>query len=48
LFSQKTDLNIFDSSINSFFAAKSIRQTNLTIKDSFDLLQYYSQFIYCS
>jgi len=42
---QETNLYIFDSSINSFFASKSIRE-NKTIRDSLDLLQFYSKFIY--
>jgi len=42
---QETNLYIFDNSINSFFASKSIRE-NKTIRDSLDLSQFYSKFIY--
>jgi superfamily II DNA helicase RecQ len=48
IFVNKTDLYIFDSSINCFFACKSIRENNLSIRDTLDLSQYYSRFIYCS
>ena len=45
LLKQSTDLNIFDSSINSFFASISIGK-NKAIKDSLLLSQDYSKFIY--
>ena len=47
IFKQDINLDIFDSSINSFFACRSLRANN-TLRDSFDLSQYYSMFIYCA
>ena len=47
VFKQDINLDIFDSSINSFFACRSLRENN-TLRDSFDLSQYYSMFIYCT
>lgn len=47
LLKQSTDLNIFDSPINCFFAAISIRE-NKSFRDTLDLSQDYSKFIYCS
>ena len=47
LYRQETNLYLFNSPIHSFFASKSIRE-NLSIRDSLDFSQYYSQFIYCS
>jgi superfamily II DNA helicase RecQ len=47
VFKQDINLDIFDSSINSFFACRSLRANN-TLRDSFDLSQYYSMFIYCA
>lgn len=46
LFKQKTDLNIFDSSINSFFAIVNIRTKDKSFKGSLELSQDYSKFIY--
>ena len=46
LLKQTTDLYIFDSSINSFFASISIRAKDYSFKDSLDLSQDYSKFIY--
>ena len=48
LLKQTTDLYIFDSSINSFFASISIRAKDYSFKDSLDLSQDYSKFIYSS
>ena len=48
LFKQKTDLNIFDSSINSFFAVISIRIKDRSFRDSLELSQDYSKFIYAT
>jgi superfamily II DNA helicase RecQ/predicted RNA binding protein with dsRBD fold (UPF0201 family) len=47
LFRQETDLYIFDSAINSFFASISIRN-NSSFKDTLELSQDYSKFIYSS
>ena len=47
-YKQELDLNPFDSPINAFFACKSIRESNLTLRDSLDLTQYYSAFLYCT
>jgi Orsellinic acid/F9775 biosynthesis cluster protein D len=46
LLKQKTDLYIFDSSFNSFFAIISIRAKDKSFKDSLELSQEYSKFIY--
>ena len=47
LLKQVTDLNIFDSPINCFFAAISIRSSNLSLRTELELSQDYSKFIYC-
>ena len=47
LLQQATDLNIFDSPINCFFAAISIRSCNLSLRTELELSQDYSKFIYC-
>jgi superfamily II DNA helicase RecQ len=47
LFSEKQDINIFDSCINSFFAIKSMR-SDFTFRNTLDLSGYYSKFIYCA
>jgi predicted RNA binding protein with dsRBD fold (UPF0201 family) len=46
LLKQKTNLYIFDSAVNSFFACISIRAKDYSFKDSVDLSQDYSKFIY--
>lgn len=47
LLKQVTDLNIFDSPINCFFAAISIRSSNFSLRTELELSQDYSKFIYC-
>ena len=46
LLKQTTDLNIFDSPINCFFASISIRASNLSLRNELELSQDYSKFIY--
>jgi hypothetical protein len=46
LFKQETDLYIFDSVINSFFASISIKAKDYSFKDTLELSQDYSKFIY--
>lgn len=48
LFKQDTSLSSFSSPINAFFACKSIRPADLSLRDSLDLSQYYSAFLYCA
>jgi superfamily II DNA helicase RecQ len=48
IFKEKIDLYIFNSPINTFFATKSIREKDLSIRGSLELSQLYSHFIYCS
>ena len=48
LFIQRLDLDIFDSPISCFFASISIRAKDRSIRDTLDLSQYYSRFIYSS
>ncbi|KAN0099058.1 hypothetical protein V8E51_012833 [Hyaloscypha variabilis] len=48
LFNQRLDLDIFDSPISCFFASISIRPKERSIRDTLDLSQYYSRFIYSS
>ena len=46
LLKQQTNLYIFDSSFNSFFTIISIRAKDKSFKDSLELSQDYSKFIY--
>jgi hypothetical protein len=47
-YKQEVSLNPFDSLINAFFACKSIKDSSLTLKNSLDLTQLYSAFLYCT
>ena len=44
---REVEFSIFISPVHIFFACISIKASNLTLKDSQDLSQYYSRFIYC-
>ncbi len=46
LIKQKTNLDIFNSNINSFFTYISIRPKDFSFKDTLDISQDYSKFIY--
>ena len=47
LLKQRTNLYIFDSCFNSFFATISIKAKDYSFEDSLYLSQSYSKFIYC-
>ena len=47
LFQEQIDLNKFTNYINSFIAVKAINK-NLSLRNSKQFSQFYSQFIYCS
>jgi superfamily II DNA helicase RecQ len=48
LLQQNIEFNKFDSCINSFFACYSVNVRTQSLKDSAQMSQYYSAFIYCA